>query len=727
MYISKKKTSKILACAMSALLVSSFSGVASAEDEIESSDNTVEVTETADTINDELITNHADTVADEGNTEENPTDNSNNSTITRTNEASDNEVTIDGTNTKTNGATSTRVDGSRVDAGGNDSFQGDANNNKLTINSGNFSSFVNGGRANIGNTNYNLVTINGGTFGSWVEGGWATKGNANYNTVVINGGTFNYIIDGGYTGTGDANYNTVTINDGIINHSVFGGYVASSGEAIGNVINIHGGTFGDESKKVLIYSGTGTTVKDNVVNIYDNPNLTNASIYAARGGNSSGNSINFYTKDIVAQDIGGFEKLNFYLPANTVNGNTVLTLMNPISSISDNINVYRDGNNSLLRTGDKVTLITTPSASGLKLTNNITDGTIDQGISLEYPINFNRVLNGSGNVVSLEAVIGDTQPKLKEQTNLLTSAVVDTASALDSGTDRLLEWLPPEGFNDINSMPTTAFDPFVGIGGSSYKVDTGNGTRMKTQNGGINFGMARYLKNRHGTFIFAPVTDYGYDHYESTLDDANRTEGHGDTKYFTAGFICRQVSTHGMYYETSLRYGRVRTNFLSNNFLVHNVPTTASYSASTPCYCGHVRIGWRDHVSPQNILDVYGVYSLNHVKGFTTTVSTGENYSFSAVKSGRMRIGARLTREVKEKQNFYSELAYIHEFTGETQGEYMGMSTKKSGLKGNIGLIELGWQMKPTKNSMTMVDAALSCWLGDKKGVQFAVKLKRDF
>ena len=92
-----------------------------------------------------------------------------------------------------------------------------------------------------------------------------------------------------------------------------------------------------------------------------------------------------------------------------------------------------------------------------------------------------------------------------------------------------------------------------------------------------------------------------------------------------------------------------------------------------------------------------------------------------------MRIGARLTREVKEKQNFYSEIAYIHEFTGETQGEYLGMSTKKSGLKGNIGLIELGWQMKPTKNSMTMVDAGLSCWLGDKKGVQFAVKLKRDF
>lgn len=674
MQISKKKTYKILAyCAMSAIFVGTINGgVASAEDETataEDSNNTVEVTS---------------------------------NTITRNGEVQNHNGTL-----------------SRVDAGS--ISNGNANHNTLTIRGGNFNSFVNGGYSSAkGDTNYNLLTIYDGTFKSWVEGGWATTGNANYNTVIINGGTFEYIVDGGYTVTGNANYNTVTINNGTFNDRIYGGYVASSGEAIGNVINIHGGTFNGS-----IYSGTGTTVSDNVINIYGSPDLSNASLYAAWGGNSSNNSINIYTKDITAKSIGGFESINFYLPENTVNGDTVLTLTNPTDQISQNINLYENGASNL-KIGDKVTLITTPSASGLRFGNR--DGYLARGISLDYPINIQEVMNGSGNISSLEVTIGNLNNQgLKPQTELLNSAVVDTASTLDSGTDRLLEWLPPEGIEDINSMPTTAFDPFMGIGGSSLKINTGNGTKLKTKNGGLNFGVARYLKNRHGTFIFAPVTDFGQDYYESTLDDANRTTGHGHTKYFTAGFIARQVTTHGMYYETSLRYGKVWTDFLSNNFLVHNIPTTASYSASTPCYSGHVRIGWRDHVSPRDILDVYGIYSLNRVKAFGTTVSTGEDYRFSSVNSGRMRVGARLTRETKETQSLYSEFAYIHEFTGETTGEYMGMQTKKSGLKGNVGLIQLGWQIKPSKNSTTMLDAGISCWLGDQKGVTFAAKFKRDF
>lgn len=674
MYISKKKTYKILAyCAMSAILVSG--GVASAEDD---SNNTVVVTD---------------------------------STITR-----------NGTVTNYNGTTQ--------DVNAGETTNGNSNSNTITVNGGTITRFLNGGYSHSnGNTNYNFVTVNNGTFGSWVEGGWATTGNANYNTLIINGGTFNgTIVDGGYTWTGNTNYNTVTINGGTFNLSssggIYGGYVVSSGNAIGNVINIKGGTFNGN-----IYSGTsgtGNTVADNVINIYGSPNLTNASLFAARGGNSSNNSINIYTKDITAKNIGGFENLNFYLPADVTNGTTILTLTDPSGTISDNITLFRNANENL-NEGDTITLLTTTSENGLTFgsTNN---ASLAYGVSLEYPLNLTEVLNDSGNVGSLQATIGNlNNATLKDQTEEFTAPVIDEACLLDSGTDRLLEWLPPEGINDINSMPTTGFDPFLGIGGSSRKINTGNDTKLRTKSGGISFGMARYLKNRHGTLIFAPVTDYGQDFYESTLSDANQTKGHGHSKYFMAGLIARQISTHGMYYEASMRYGRVRTNFLSNNFLVHNIPTSVDYAASTPCYAGHVRIGWRDHISKQNILDAYGIYSFNRVNGFRTRVSTGEDYSFSNVNSGRMQIGARLTREIKEKHSFYSGIAFIHEFTGETYGEYMGMHTKKAGLKGNTGLIELGWQFKPSQNSVTMLDTSLTAWIGDQKGFTVSAKLKRDF
>ena len=182
-----------------------------------------------------------------------------------------------------------------------------------------------------------------------------------------------------------------------------------------------------------------------------------------------------------------------------------------------------------------------------------------------------------------------------------------------------------------------------------------------------------------------------------------------------------------MYYEGSARYGRIQTNFVSDNFLVHNVPTHAYYDSSAPCYAGHVRIGWRNNVSAESILDAYGVYSLNRVSGMDATVSTGERYEFSGVNSGRMRLGARLTRSIKDNKRFYSGIAFVHEFTGETHGNYMGMSTKKSSLKGNYGIIELGWQTKPSQYSPILIDASLVGVMGDHKGLTVSAKFKRDF
>ncbi len=228
-------------------------------------------------------------------------------------------------------------------------------------------------------------------------------------------------------------------------------------------------------------------------------------------------------------------------------------------------------------------------------------------------------------------------------------------------------------------------------------------------------------------FIIAPIVDYGQDSYESTINDGYNTQGSGNSKYFMAGVIARQVSVNGMYYEASMRGGKIKTNFHSDNFLVNNNLQSVSYEASTPCYAGHVRVGWRNHISPKNILDVYGMYSFNHIKAFKTKVSTNEDYSFSTVNSGRLRIGARFTRELKERESVYTSLSYIHEFTGETTGEYMGKNTKRTGVKGSAGLIELGWQVKPSQNSATMIDTSVSCWVGDRKGFVFATKFKKDF
>lgn len=684
MYISKKKTYKILACAMSAIFIGTINnGVASAD----SSNNEMTVT------TDDEFQKLNDTV------------------VVSSGEALNNRITIRNLNLGSSYLHSGYV------YGGN----GNASGNRLWVHD---------------------VTV------AHIHAGHANNGNANENYAFFYSGNVTDEIGAGYSNYGNADNNHLNILGGVINGTVYGGlasYSSSStaGDAKNNFMNISGGEIHGK-----IYGGWAPygTASDNEINIYGNPNLVDAVLIAGEGKTVSDNTLKIHTKNLKVYDIQGFENLEFHLPADIANDENkiVLTVTNPTQKISNSIYVYKDPNLTL-NDNDKITLITTgeDNSTGLILGEvkpaDENDSDYLKITKVYSATNPNAVQSLTINAKDITRITSDDEqeenkmkPSIRGGGNItgntiFNEPIADSVSLLDSGTDRLLEWLPPEGVDYMNSSPTAGFDPFIGIGGSKLEIDTGNGTKLKTKNGGINFGMTRYLKNRHGIFIIAPLIDYGQDSYESTLDDANRTQGSGHSKYFMAGLIARQACMNGMYYEASMRGGKIKTDFHSDNFLVNNVPTSASYDASTPCFAGHLRIGWRNHISPKNILDVYGMYSLNHIKGFKTTVSTGEDYSFSTVNSGRMRIGARLTRELKERESVYSSISFIHEFTGETTGEYMGMSTPRTGVKGSAGLIELGWQVKPAKNSATMIDTSISCWVGDRKGFMFATKFKKDF
>ena len=354
------------------------------------------------------------------------------------------------------------------------------------------------------------------------------------------------------------------------------------------------------------------------------------------------------------------------------------------------------------------------------------DARIGHGIAWDNYASFEPITNG-GRQTGLKVNVGArTADGLKRQTQLLGEGAANAISMIDSGTDRLLNWLPPEEIEIRGINETTKFEWFMGAGAEFLNIDTGNGSKLKNKNGGSNIGAARALKNRHGMFIFAPITDYGAATYTSSLSDGTR--GGGNSQYFTAGLIARQWNTGGMYYEASFRAGRLKTGFISDNFYVGNEPAHISYKEQTPCYTGHVRVGWRANVSPTNIMDVYGIYSHNHVSGMDAEISkVNQTYHLDSSDSKRIRLGARLTRSVNEHNRFYSGLAYQYEFGGEVIGNYMGYETRKVGLKGSSGMIEFGWQLKPTPNSAVMLDSALVGWVGTQKGFAFQCKMKKDF
>ncbi|MBO4401510.1 MAG: hypothetical protein J5809_06655 [Selenomonadaceae bacterium] len=761
MKLSKKKTLQILAyCATSAIFFGGFMSVASAEDNSDNTVNIVNETVTSDIVGGDTssgdASNNTVNISGSDTSIRNSDDGNNGNTlggrVTGSGNASNNTINIDGGTIF-----------SKIHVG--EAINGKVSNNVLNIRGGNFTGFNNGWisgaylREN-GTASGNVVNIYGGDFnigyieGSWgagthtnnvvniyggnihggtISGAWVTSNTtATGNETNISGGTISggATIAGAYmNNSGNVRGNSTNVSGGNITGDVHGGYVKNSGDASGNSVNVSGGKITGEILGGYVGSGT---VTNNAINISGNPDLSGATIFAGKIGSNtdlygSGNSLNFFTKRITAKNIGGFDTLNFTLPAGVQNGDTILTLTDGTTNLTKTkLNVNANGSANLVP-GNQINLLT--NTNGINISDITTGETIAQGISLDYGLTLGLSEDGTAYTATVGA-----PGNLKRPTDLLGSAIIDSAGLLDSGTDRLAEWLPPEGLGE--SIPTTQFNPFAGLGGSVFKIKTSDGQKLKSKNAGLDVGMARFIRNGSGMLVFGPITDYGRDSYESRLThpksendpEMYTTEGSGTSQYFAAGIIARQMTANnnGMYYEGSLRGGRVRTNFSSDNFLVHNEPTHAEYSASTPCFAGHVRIGWAGSLGGTNRLDAYGIYSLNRVNGFTTTLSTGEEYKFSAVNSGRMRIGARLTRE-DNKNTFYSGLAFVHEFTGETVGEYLGRTTNKVGMSGSSGLIELGWRIKQSGSSDTMFDASMVGWVGHQKGVTFSAKFKRDF
>ena len=301
-----------------------------------------------------------------------------------------------------NGIISTGEDFDRdwliVDLVGGYTLSGNATGNRIYVNGGNFyynlsdsypyRSYIYGGKADMdnGTASDNVIVINSGIIGD-VYGG--TGQNSLNNQVIITGGIVNRV----YGGTG---YITID-NNGIGN------------QISGNVITINGGTIlgeivaGQLSFDYKPGSSEKSFVTKNVINVYGNPNLTEANLLGAWGnyGNKSdhNNILNLATP-ITAKNISYFGTLNFFIPASMNSGGTMLTLTDTRGTDlrGTAIRAAMQGGSSL-DTGDTVTLIqsagtiTTDSSTTYgkmsqaeydAIKDRLPSGMLSDGVSLDY-------------------------------------------------------------------------------------------------------------------------------------------------------------------------------------------------------------------------------------------------------------------------------------------------------------------------------------------------------
>ena len=643
----------------------------------------------------------------------------------------------------------------------------------------------------------NTVKISGGTIGTSGEnsvlggenndiGRSGSARTANKNTVEITGGTINSTIWGGYSSKGDVESNTVNISGGTVTSNVTGGesrnnYGPSEGNATGNTVNISGGTIGREGGSTSIYGGvapgTDKSASNNTVTISGNPTFVgNVSIYGgtAFSGSASnnkinilipitvegfygglesptntGNTLNIAAKNVVANNVGGFQNMNFYLPKDVSNNDTMLTIkgnegMTTPANVQgitfgvaalqgvnlqkgDTVNLLV-GKNGLtmddtLKTTDSATLAKEPFLSPNSLTtdkkyelsiskkgedtiiatvDNVTEQKADEGGSGEN--------GGSGKkAVSIPDVL---KSPVETRAGVVTLVNAGADLLVSQGMSNAADAAAAERTEgDAAAAPKAGgFAPFAAV--SFGKLRAESGSHVDNKGIGMNLGFAREIANKNGKLLVGPVIEYGHGSYDSYQDSGIKADG--KSSYWGIGVIAKQTNDNGFYYEGSLRAGRTKSDYNSDLRPGLHV----NYDSSATYWAAHLGVGKLEDIGHDNTLDYYGKYFYSHTGSDSTYLNgANETANFDAVNSHRIRLGARLTHALNEKNKIYGGLAWQYEFKGDARATYSVSGEAPSpSVKGSSGMIELGWQVKPGKSPMT-IDLGVTGWVGKQRGI----------
>ncbi len=651
--------------------------------------------------------------------------------------ADTNTVTINGTLTPTGDSTSLHV------IGGNSNSiiireERNATGNSVTISDASFNMgesnhvTIIGGESYIGNATGNTVTISGNsTFGNGtvsIYGGHSYHGAANDNTVEISGGTIKgtaYIIGG--IGTDSASNNTVTIEgDASVSENTY----------------ICGGQAADTRVMPPVLSGTAA---NNTVNILKP--ITVVGLFGGIGDEtkSIGNTLNIAAKNVVvgSDGIAGFQNMNFFLPSDIANNDTMLTVN---GSQKTDVKGVTFGVAALsgvkLEKGNTVNLITNPSGLNTDDTLKTTDSatlakaeflsanslTTDDAYELSISKkDANTIIATVDNVTEKKApeeAVGDIlKSPVETRAGVVTMINAGADLLVSQGMANAADAAAAERSGDkAEAAPRSGgFAPFAAVGLGKLRAESGS--HVDTKSIGLNLGFAREIENKSGKLLFGPVIEYGHGSYDSYQD--NGITADGKSSYWGIGLIAKQTNNNGFYYEGSIRAGRTKSDYGSDNV---KPGTHVSYDSSATYWAVHLGAGKLVDIGHNNTLDYYGKYFYSRTGSDSAYLNgANETANFDAVNSHRIRLGARITHAINEKNNIYGGLAWQYEFSGDARATYSVSGEAPSpNVKGSSGLIELGWQVKPGKSPMT-IDLGVTGWVGKQRGITANVQANWTF
>ncbi|MCF2601571.1 autotransporter domain-containing protein [Anaerovibrio lipolyticus] len=514
-----------------------------------------------------------------------------------------------------------------------------------------------------------------------------------------------------------------------------GGLTAGNGISAGG--NISGGALkaasisaggsidstGDITADTLLGNGISATGAINIkgaIDALNGPSKTRA----AGAGSLSGTNITAGSINASSVTATGDITTGSMTVTGDVKGNNI-TISNGASSVggtlaaSGNLNIK--GNSTLtagtiqLTGSDKLNITSTATGTILSAGSVVdSSGTaIDMSLAVDTS---KKTTNTEGLFTKVYGtkVTGNTVTSGLQSATLSekSKSVVETQIASLAGVITSADLLSNAGFSNAsqavqqsNAEGGSAREmvPYAAVGYGNMRQESGS--YVDVQGSAFNIGFAKEVKNGSGKLLFGPMIEYGRGSYESYLDDG--TKGDGNTQNFGLGVMARQNNDNGTYYEGSLRYGKLTSNYNSGDL-------GADYDTDANYWGAHLGLGKVFQLNDKNSIDTYCKFFYTN-QGSSSANILGNNVEFDAVKSKRSRLGFRFNHATSDVRSIYAGLAWQHEFDGSACATVDGFSAPSPSIKGNSMMVELGVNVAP-KSSPVSFDLGVSGWAGKQKG-----------
>lgn len=684
---------------------------------------------------------------------------------TGTGEASDNRVEFSGSTSAV----------TRLTAGW--SGGADARGNSLVMSSGTVRESLTGGDSLTGLASGNKIEIHGGEVGKHVYAGHTDRGGASANELLIDGGTIagsaygSFIADnssrtaegskisfggtataeflvGGYSARGDAVGNEVTVSGGTVRMNVMGGE-SRSAAARNNTVRVTGGTIGTGSDEGFVHGGYSNTgsADNNTVIIEGAPDLGGTRLYGGATGNGhgdmrTGNTLEIRTSGLKAVNVGNFANYRFILPEKTTAGTTVLTLTDAKGTDISNssVGVAVAGGKPLLRKGDSVTLLA--NEHGLKaegMTQQRLSG--QQGVFVVYDFDL-KTTDTSLMATVTDSVqprgreggpSGDTGARLAPQAKAPLEGVLANVALGNIGADLVAG----QGIDQARAAavargegPAWGIAPFAAVTGTRSRYQTGSHVDLS----GVAFmtGFAKRVETSMMDILAGVFFEAGFARMDThnSFSSGPSVDGDGRSSYYGGGLLARldlkEDLLKGLYLEGSFRYGRLNSQWQSDDLHDAVSGRKAEYDLSTPYYGLHAGLGYMWELTESLTLDVYGKYFWTHTEGQSTHI-VDDPWSFDGVDSQRLRLGARLGHEFCRQVTGYAGAAWEHEFNGKARATTYGLEAPAPSLKGDSGLLEAGLTLTPVEGSGLSLDFGVQGHTGVRQGVSGTALVRYEF